>query len=173
VNGCRATTPEWADHGRKTDVSIDPHDHGVDATSGDDRRPQRRRSDRASSRPSRPSLPNEGEPWSCSGPAGGKKSAVYFIATNLLREAGAGPTLLISPLLCPDAQPERDGPNESACTPEASTATTPRSGLRWEEQLRQGLLDLLLVSPERLSNPDFRADPSAAHRVHDRAARSR
>src|SRR5688572_29345897 len=27
------------------------------------------------------------------------KSAVYFVATRLLREAGAGPTLLISPLL--------------------------------------------------------------------------
>src|SRR5215213_5643911 len=27
------------------------------------------------------------------------KSAVYFIATKLLREAGEGPTLLISPLL--------------------------------------------------------------------------
>ncbi|MGZ8620067.1 MAG: DEAD/DEAH box helicase, partial [Actinomycetota bacterium] len=27
------------------------------------------------------------------------KSAVYFIATKLLREQGAGPTLLVSPLL--------------------------------------------------------------------------
>ena len=27
------------------------------------------------------------------------KSAVYFVATALLREAGAGPTLIISPLL--------------------------------------------------------------------------
>ena len=27
------------------------------------------------------------------------KSAVYFVATALLREAGAGPTLIVSPLL--------------------------------------------------------------------------
>src|SRR5450631_931451 len=27
------------------------------------------------------------------------KSAVYFVATRLLREAGAGPTMLVSPLL--------------------------------------------------------------------------
>ena len=27
------------------------------------------------------------------------KSAIYFIATRLLREAGAGPTLVVSPLL--------------------------------------------------------------------------
>src|SRR3954453_17553407 len=27
------------------------------------------------------------------------KSAVYFLATKLLREAGAGPTLIVSPLL--------------------------------------------------------------------------
>jgi MFS-type transporter involved in bile tolerance (Atg22 family) len=30
---------------------------------------------------------------------GWAKSAVYFLATALLREAGAGPTLIISPLL--------------------------------------------------------------------------
>ena len=37
------------------------------------------------------------------------KSAVYFIATKLLREQGAGPTLLVSPAARADAQPDRDG----------------------------------------------------------------
>ena len=37
------------------------------------------------------------------------KSFVYFIATKLLREAGAGPALLISPLAGADAQPDRGG----------------------------------------------------------------
>jgi ATP-dependent DNA helicase RecQ len=31
------------------------------------------------------------------------KSAVYFIATRLLRDAGAGPTILVSPLLAPSS----------------------------------------------------------------------
>ena len=35
------------------------------------------------------------------------KSAVYFVATRLLRDAGAGPTLIVSPLLGPHAQPDR------------------------------------------------------------------
>src|ERR1700709_2404250 len=35
----------------------------------------------------------------CVQPTGGGKSAVYFIATALLRERGAGPTLIVSPLL--------------------------------------------------------------------------
>lgn len=37
------------------------------------------------------------------------KSFVYFIATKLLREEGAGPALLISPLLSANAEPDRRG----------------------------------------------------------------
>ena len=35
------------------------------------------------------------------------KSAVYFVATALLREQGAGPTVIVSPAAGPDAQPDR------------------------------------------------------------------
>jgi ATP-dependent DNA helicase RecQ len=55
------------------------------------------------------------------------KSAVYFIATALLREAGAGPTLIVSPLLAlmrnQIAAAERLG-----CVRTRSTARTARSG---------------------------------------------
>jgi len=85
------------------------------------------------------------------------KSAVYFIATNLLREAGAGPTLLVSPLLAlmrnQSEMARRVGVHARSIHSD-NTEEWPEV----EEQLRQGLLDLLLVSPERLSNPDFRAD---------------
>ena len=37
------------------------------------------------------------------------KSAVYFVATRLLRDAGAGPTVLVSPLARAHAQPDRGG----------------------------------------------------------------
>jgi len=83
------------------------------------------------------------------------KSAVYFLATALLRRQGAGPTVLISPLLAlmrnQIAAAERLG----------IRALTINSTNREDwEQVRQQLdadeVDLLLISPERLNNPQFR-----------------
>jgi ATP-dependent DNA helicase RecQ len=83
------------------------------------------------------------------------KSAVYFVATALLREAGAGPTLIVSPLLA---------------LMRNQIAAAQRLGLRahtvnstnreeWDdirERLAADTIDLLLISPERLNNPRFR-----------------
>jgi ATP-dependent DNA helicase RecQ len=83
------------------------------------------------------------------------KSAVYFVATALLRAAGAGPTLIISPLLA---------------LMRNQVAAAQRLGLRahvinstnreeWDDvrdRLATGTVDLLLISPERLNNPEFR-----------------
>jgi len=96
------------------------------------------------------------------------KSAVYFVATLLLREAGTlrdasslgssgttGPTVIVSPLLA---------------LMRNQIAAAERAGIRavtinstnmadWEpihEQIRTGSVDVLLVSPERLNNPGFR-----------------
>ncbi|MEA2405388.1 MAG: ATP-dependent helicase RecQ, partial [Thermoleophilaceae bacterium] len=83
------------------------------------------------------------------------KSAVYFLATALLRRSGAGPTLLVSPLLAlmrnQIAAAERLG----------IRAVTVNSTNRddWElvrGQLERDEVDLLLISPERLNNPQFR-----------------
>ena len=85
------------------------------------------------------------------------KSAVYFVATALLREAGAGPTLIVSPLLA---------------LMRNQIAAAERLGLRahtinstnrdeWDDvraRLGDGSIDLLLISPERLNNPRFRDD---------------
>ena len=85
------------------------------------------------------------------------KSAVYFVATALLREAGAGPTLIVSPLLA---------------LMRNQLAAASRLGLRahtinstnrdeWDhvrDLLADGSVDLLLISPERLNNPRFRDD---------------
>jgi ATP-dependent DNA helicase RecQ len=85
------------------------------------------------------------------------KSAVYFVATALLREAGSGPTLIVSPLLAlmrnQIAAAERLG----------LRAHTVNSTNRddWEEvrrRLGDDTVDLLLISPERLNNPRFRDD---------------
>lgn len=82
------------------------------------------------------------------------KSAVYWAATAALRQRGAGPTLVVSPLLAL----MRD-----------QIAAAERAGLRaatvnstnvddWADvlaALRAGDLDVLLISPERLANPAF------------------
>src|SRR5690349_20323843 len=83
------------------------------------------------------------------------KSAVYFVATALLRAAGAGPTIIVSPLLALMR-------NQIAAAQRAGirAVTVNSSNLSdWAEvyqAIGNGEVDVLLVSPERLNNPDFR-----------------
>ena len=83
------------------------------------------------------------------------KSFVYFIAAKLLREAGLGPTLLISPLLALMRNQVDAARRMGVC------ADTIHSGNQsdWEhieERLRRHEIDILLISPERLANDTFR-----------------
>ena len=83
------------------------------------------------------------------------KSAVYFVATALLRARGAGPTVIVCPLLAlmrnQVAAAERAG---------ISARTINSANMEeWDEvqaEVAAGTVDVLLVSPERLNNPDFR-----------------
>jgi ATP-dependent DNA helicase RecQ len=82
------------------------------------------------------------------------KSAVYFVATHLLRKQGMGPSLIVSPLL-------------ALMNNQINPATT--MGLRAYtinsandlaiddliSLLNDDTIDLLLISPERLANPEF------------------
>jgi ATP-dependent DNA helicase RecQ len=83
------------------------------------------------------------------------KSAVHFIATALLRQAGAGPTLIVSPLLAlmrnQIAAAERLGLRAHTIN---STNREEWDDVR--ERLASDEIDLLLISPERLNNPRFR-----------------
>jgi ATP-dependent DNA helicase RecQ len=85
------------------------------------------------------------------------KSAVYFVATRLLRRAGAGPTLIVSPLLAlmrnQLAAARRLGLRAHTIN---STNRDEWDGVR--DRLGAGELDLLLISPERLNNPRFRSE---------------
>ena len=82
------------------------------------------------------------------------KSIVYFLATRLLREQGAGPTLLISPLLSlmrnQIVMAERIGIRASTIH-----SANQKEWEQVEESLRCDECDILLVSPERLNNPRF------------------
>jgi ATP-dependent DNA helicase RecQ len=83
------------------------------------------------------------------------KSAVYFVATALLRELGTGPTVIVSPLLA-----LMRNQIEAAARAGVHAATINSANLeQWADVQRQvldGKIDVLLVSPERLNNPDFR-----------------
>ncbi len=83
------------------------------------------------------------------------KSFVYFIATALLREQGAGPAILISPLLALMRN------QIAAALRMGVRAATINSGnqTEWESveaEIQRNAIDILLISPERLANEWFR-----------------
>jgi ATP-dependent DNA helicase RecQ len=83
------------------------------------------------------------------------KSAVYFVATALLRSRGAGPTVIVSPLLA-----LMRNQVEAAGRAGIHARTINSANLdEWDEvtaEIHSGAVDVLLISPERLNNPDFR-----------------
>lgn len=85
------------------------------------------------------------------------KSAVYFVATALLRDqpSPAGPTVIVSPLLA-----LMRNQVEAAARAGIRARTINSANLEeWEEitaEIHAGTVDVLLISPERLNNPDFR-----------------
>ncbi|MFY9712582.1 MAG: RecQ family ATP-dependent DNA helicase, partial [Microbacterium sp.] len=94
------------------------------------------------------------------------KSAVYFVATLLLRRQGSGPTVLVSPLLAlmrdQIAAAERAGVR--------AVAINSTNAHAWSDvlaQLDRDEVDVLLVSPERLNNPAFREQqlPALVRRI--------
>lgn len=93
------------------------------------------------------------------------KSAVYFVATALRRAEGAGPTVIVSPLLAL----MRD---QVAAAQRAGVRAVTMNSANAEEwgavsaALASDEVDVLLVSPERLNNPRFRDEqlPDLARR---------
>ena len=83
------------------------------------------------------------------------KSAVYFVASLLLRARGAGPTLIVSPLLAL----MRDQVSAAERAGVRAAAINSANQLEWDDiraKLAGNSVDVLLVSPERLNNPRFR-----------------
>lgn len=85
------------------------------------------------------------------------KSAVYFVAASLMRARGAGPALIVSPLIAlmrdQVAAAHRAGVRAvSMSSANAQEWDDVRSALAADE------VDVLLVSPERLNNPRFREE---------------
>ncbi|MBO0921270.1 RecQ family ATP-dependent DNA helicase [Cellulomonas sp. zg-ZUI222] len=87
------------------------------------------------------------------------KSAVYFVATALLRRGAAGPprgaTIIVSPLLAL-MRNQVDAARRAGIAAETLNSANQQD---WDEvhaRIAAGEVDVLLVSPERLNNPGFR-----------------
>ena len=85
------------------------------------------------------------------------KSAVYFVATALRRAQGAGPSLIVSPLIAL----MRDQVAAAARAGVRAYSMSSANADSWGEvagALAADEVDVLLVSPERLNNPRFREE---------------
>jgi ATP-dependent DNA helicase RecQ len=82
------------------------------------------------------------------------KSIVYFVATRALRDQNLGPTLIVSPLLA--LMRNQMEAAERLGIVASSINSTNRD--EWQElarAVRDGRVDALLISPERLANDSF------------------
>ncbi|MCX5193920.1 RecQ family ATP-dependent DNA helicase [Streptomyces sp. NBC_00249] len=83
------------------------------------------------------------------------KSAVYFVATSLLRAGGAGPTVIVSPLLAL-MRNQVEAAARAGIRARTINSANPEEWEGIQAEVAAGEVDVLLVSPERLNNPDFR-----------------
>ena len=82
------------------------------------------------------------------------KSMVYFLATKLLRQKGSGPTLLISPLLSL-MRNQLEAAQRMGVTARTINSTNTEDWAQIQRELTENEIDVLLISPERLTNEDF------------------
>jgi ATP-dependent DNA helicase RecQ len=83
------------------------------------------------------------------------KSAVYFLATALLRSEGTGVTVIVSPLLAL-MRNQIGAAMRAGINARTVNSTNDQEWASIFEAIEQGKVDLLLISPERLNNPEFR-----------------
>ena len=95
------------------------------------------------------------------------KSFVYFIATKLLREAGMGPALLVSPLLAL-MRNQIAAASRMGIRAETINSDNQEQWSEVEQAVQRGRVDILLISPERLANERFLNEVLAA--IADRVA---
>jgi ATP-dependent DNA helicase RecQ len=89
------------------------------------------------------------------------KSMVYFLGTKLLREQGFGPTLLVSPLLSL-MRDQIKAAERIGVKAETINSANQEEWQRIQRSVHNGETDILLISPERLSNENFRQDVLAS-----------
>ncbi|MFI2641195.1 RecQ family ATP-dependent DNA helicase [Streptomyces sp. NPDC018610] len=83
------------------------------------------------------------------------KSAVYFVATALLRRRGSGPTVIVSPLLAL-MRNQVEAAERAGIRARTINSANPEEWDAIHAEVERGETDVLLVSPERLNSVDFR-----------------
>ncbi len=82
------------------------------------------------------------------------KSSVYFISTRILRDCEAGSTLIVSPLLAL-MRNQIDAAEKLKINAVTINSTNQYEWQNLQQQILDNSVDAVLISPERLSNPDF------------------
>jgi ATP-dependent DNA helicase RecQ len=82
------------------------------------------------------------------------KSFVYFIATKILREAGLGTVLLVSPLLSL-MRNQIQAARRMGLNAETINSDNIDDWAQIENKIQRNSVDILLISPERLANQQF------------------
>jgi len=83
------------------------------------------------------------------------KSLVYFIGTRILRERGAGPTIIVSPLLAL-MRNQIDAAGRLNINAESINSTNHDDWHAVQTRILDDQVDAVLISPERLANDYFR-----------------
>lgn len=89
------------------------------------------------------------------------KSMVYFLTTKLLRIQGGGPTLLISPLLSL-MRNQLEAAERLGIKARTINSSNPDDWNEIKSELTNDEVDVLLISPERLANDNFRSEVLAS-----------
>jgi ATP-dependent DNA helicase RecQ len=84
------------------------------------------------------------------------KSTVYFITTRLLRDRGAGPTLIVSPLLALMRDQIKNAEEQFGLEAITINSSNTAEWERAKQAVLGGTCDVLLISPERFANREFR-----------------
>lgn len=82
------------------------------------------------------------------------KSSVYFISTRILRDRGAGPTVIVSPLLAL-MRNQIESAKRLGIRAETINSTNQDSWDAISQRILSDQIDTVLISPERLSNEAF------------------
>lgn len=82
------------------------------------------------------------------------KSAVYFISTKMLHNRGAGPTLLVSPLLAL-MRNQQEAARRMGIVAESINSSNTEEWMEVIRKISADAVDILLISPERLANQQF------------------
>ncbi len=85
------------------------------------------------------------------------KSMVYFVATRLLRDQGAGPAVIVSPLLAL-MRNQIEAAERLGLRPATINSSNQEDWAAVARSLLSDGIDLLLISPERLANDGFVED---------------